>query len=232
MELRTMGAVAWSTVAMLLAAPPAFAQMNNSKPAEEKAQAPSSAGWGDSPGADTGAPDTSASEAEGWSDGKAAPVRSTTDPTATDPRFIKPGRFGPIAFPSTLPAILVAYVPSYAFVIGGGLGLTYDMNGIPGPTGPTPDKLAGTVFLLAELMLINEGPFAMGPELMFQGSIAPGAFLSRKAISGGVCWWFAPWWNAPVLIGGAWHTKVSIISGLGTIVELQTPSVRFGFLWN
>lgn len=189
----------------------------------------SSGAWGDAPTREEGA--QPAEGFEGWSDGKIAPVRSPTDPDATDPRFIKPGRFGPVALASTLPAVLFAYVPSYAFVLGGGLGFVYDANGIPGPTGPTPDRFSGNIILLAEYMVINEGPFAFGPEVFFTGSIAPGGFLSRKSISPGICWWYAPWWNSPVLIGGAWHAKVDIIHGLGTIVSLQTPSVRFGFLW-
>lgn len=168
---------------------------------------------------------------EGWADSTSPMRRSPTDPDATDPRFIKPGRFGPVAFASTTSAIIFAYIPSYAWVVGLGVGFTYDPNGLPGPTGPTPDKFSGVILALVEYMLINEGPFAFGPEIFFQGSMAPGGFFSRRTIAAGVTWWYAPWWNAPVLIGGAWHLKLTSVYGLAPIFELETPSVRFGFLW-
>lgn len=185
----------------------------------------------DAPVADQAEKASTEGSSDSWSDGTAPVRRSPTDPEATDPRFIKPGRFGPVAFASAFPAVLFAYIPSYAWVIGGGFGFTYDPNGIPGPTGPTLEKFSGTLLLLAEYMVINEGPFAMGPELLLTGSIAPGGFLSRRTISPGLCWWYAPWWNAPVLIGGAWHLQITSVYGLAPIIDFGTPSVRFGFLW-
>ena len=171
-------------------------------------------------------------KSDGWSDGTTPVGRNPVDwRDATDPRFIKPGRFGPVAFVSPTPAIIFAYVPSYAWVFGLGAGFTYDPNGIPGPTGPTRDKFSGTVLALAEYMIINDGPFCFGPEVFFQGSLGPGNVFDRKTFAAGVVWWYAPWWNAPVLIGGAWHVQVNWTRGLDPIVSLGTPSVRFGFLW-
>lgn len=145
--------------------------------------------------------------------------------------LIKGGHYGAVVAAIDTPALVFAFTLGPGFLVGAGLGITYDGNGLPGPTGPTPDKWASSALVFGQYMIVNRARFAMGPELSFSASFAPDDAFTRKFIAPGWAFWYAPF-DAPILIGGAWSAKISLVTGLETIADLGSLGLRFALLWN
>lgn len=133
--------------------------------------------------------------------------------------------FGALISVNQQPSLVL--VGSYdSLLFGAGVQLSYNSQGVPDSDGmATSHKVlaSGTVGL--QYMLYNRHPVALGPEIDYTTSLAPGDPFRVHTVSGGAAFWYAPF-NAPVLVGGAWLAAVSHTSGAATTLDLMSPSLR------
>jgi hypothetical protein len=112
-----------------------------------------------------------------------------------------------------------------ALLFAAGVGLKYDANGLMPPPADK-DKFSLTAFVSASYMAYNTYPFAMGPELAWVTSLAPGdAVTQYSQLQPGLALWYAPW-NAPILIGTALQLPITFTKGRKATIETTYPGIR------
>lgn len=112
-----------------------------------------------------------------------------------------------------------------SLLFAAGVGLKYDPNGLMPPPA-NKDKFSFTAFLSTSYMVYNTYPFAMGPELAWVTSLAPGkAITGYSQLQPGWALWYAPW-NAPILIGTALQLPITFTKGRKATLETTYPGIR------
>ena len=183
------------------------------------------------------------------------PKQGLEKPPADEPIMFRQGLFGVLGAVSDSPTVLPAVtVADHAFV-GVGLqfawndntsangGLTSASNLPCAPataTAPSANCPAGAhkfnsnLVLAGEYMLIDKLPFALGPELTIQGSLAPDRVFTTLVFVPGVAFWYAPF-RAPLVLGSAIDAQIITQNGpnaLKTQVTIVTPGLRLGYIFN
>jgi hypothetical protein len=139
------------------------------------------------------------------------------------------GTFFTGASVSSLPAVLFGYFPADELATTVGLGFNYDGNGFPtspltGVKGAANNKVGSDLFLDVIYFVHVEGPFAMGPELNFIGSLSPNVPMTATIVTPMWALRYAPW-KAPIAIGTGLGVSFTMIKDLKPMVALATQGL-------
>jgi len=148
--------------------------------------------------------------------------------------ILKAGLVGVLGGANDSPFIIGAVVPTDHVLLGAGLSFDYNGNGLTDTAGNTSrDKVASNLVLAAQYMVVDRSPFAMGPELFMVGSLAPGSAFDYLLLRPAWAFWYCPW-HGPIAIGSALAVEIQVPtqSGRKPILELLTPGLRLGYIFN
>lgn len=139
------------------------------------------------------------------------------------------GTFFTGASVSSLPAVLFGYFPVDELATTVGLGFTYNGNGVPespltGVKGAVNNKVGSDLFLDVIYFAHDEGPFAMGPELNFIGSLSPNVPMMASVLTPMWALRYAPW-KAPIAIGTGLGVSFTFVKGAQPIAALATQGL-------
>lgn len=136
-----------------------------------------------------------------------------------------PGKFGVLGYMgASAPGVVVGYVPMPHLAVAGGFGLSVPASG----------GVDSNIVLVASYFFYDKFPFAIGPEVFYEGRISSstGASpFSHHIIEAGIAFWYAPF-SAPIGIGSVVHARVEIESGQNTTFSIATPTVRVFYIFN
>jgi len=150
------------------------------------------------------------------------------------PPILPAGLWGVIGGANDSPFIIAATTPVDHLVVGAGLSFNYNGYGQRDAAGNVlNDKVASSLVLTTEYMVVDRAPFAMGPELFLVGSLAPGKALDYLLVRPAWAFWWTPW-NGSVAIGSALAVEIQVPTQRDqkTIVNLLTPGIRLGYIFN
>jgi hypothetical protein len=134
---------------------------------------------------------------------------------------------------SATPYILLGYFLAKDFTVAGGLGMTINANGgatspLTGLKGDSNANVGADVVLAMAYFIVDKFPFAMGPEVVFTGSVAPGNPFDTAVISPMWALRYAPW-AAPVAIGTDLGVAISMVHGEKATAGLTTNGLDIIF---
>lgn len=134
---------------------------------------------------------------------------------------------------SATPYILLGYFLAKDFTVAGGLGLAINANGgakspLTGLKGDSNATVGSDLVLAMAYFIIDKFPFAMGPELVVTGSIAPGDPFATTVVSPMVALRYAPW-AAPVAIGTDLGVAIAMVHGEKPSAGLTTNGLDILF---
>jgi hypothetical protein len=129
------------------------------------------------------------------------------------------------------PNVVVAAALDGGWLVGGGLSLTINPNGLPTPTGPSTAKVASALIAYGSYQIHNVFPFSCGPEVTLAVPVAPNNVGDVVQFIPGFNFWYAPW-NAPVAIGSAVGARFTFVKGASPVFDTVTFGIRFGYIFN
>ena len=139
------------------------------------------------------------------------------------------GTFFTGASVSSLPAVLFGYFPVDELATTVGLGFTYNGNGFPespltGIKGASNNRVGSDLFLDLIYFVHDDGPFAMGPELNFIGSMSPNVPMTAVVLTPMWALRYAPW-KAPIAIGTGLGVGFTFVKGAQPVAALATQGL-------
>jgi len=164
----------------------------------------------------------------------AALAESSTQAAAKAPPILPSGLVGVIGGANDSPFIIGAITPVDHMVLGAGLSFNYNGYGQRDAAGNVlNDKVASSLVLATEYMVVDRAPFAMGPELFLVGSLAPGKALDYLLVRPAWAFWWTPW-NGSIAVGSALALEIQVPTQRDqkAIVNLLTPGIRLGYIFN
>lgn len=111
-----------------------------------------------------------------------------------------------------------------------GVSFKYDGNGIDAAAEGTRDNLESGVFLYGGIMLKNDLPFGMGPELTIGTNLAPGGLFRTVYVTPGWNLNFVPW-KAPIAIGAGIGVRTEFVRGGRPSVSLSMFPFRLTYVF-
>jgi hypothetical protein len=134
---------------------------------------------------------------------------------------------------SATPYILLGYFLAKDFTVAGGLGLAINGNGsatspLTGLKGDSNATVGADLVLAMAYFIVDKFPFAMGPEIVLTGSMAPGSPFDTTVVSPMVALRYAPW-AAPVAIGTDLGVAISMVHGEKPMAGLTTNGLDILF---
>lgn len=144
-----------------------------------------------------------------------------------DRTMFRAGGMGTIGTVSDRPSIGIAYLPIDHMMVSAAVYMTYNGNTL-GALNPTGLSWIAGMVLVAEYMIVDQMPFAMGPAFAFSGSFAPGDFFSQVTLIPAWDLWYTPF-NAPLAIGTALAVSIQLNKGAEPVISLLTPGLRIAY---
>jgi hypothetical protein len=134
---------------------------------------------------------------------------------------------------SSSPYVLLGYFPAKDFTIAAGLGLTVNGNGsaaspLTGLKGDANAQVGSDLVLAMAYFVVDKFPFAMGPEIVMTGSMAPGSPFDTVVVAPMWALRVAPW-AAPVAIGTDLGMSVAMAHGAKPMASLTTNGLDILF---
>jgi hypothetical protein len=171
------------------------------------------------------------------------PARAMADdePAAPETKNAKPTK--PLVGPegaayagasvSASPYILLGYFLAKDFTVAGGLGLSINGNGgatspLTGLKGDSNAMVGSDLVLAMAYFVIDKFPFAMGPEVVVTGSMAPGNPFDTTIVSPMIALRYVPW-SAPVAIGTDLGIAIAMVHGEKPTAGLTTNGLDIIF---
>jgi hypothetical protein len=163
----------------------------------------------------------------------ASPETKTAKPEKEKPSLGPQGAVYTGASVSATPYILLGWFPAKDFTIAGGLGMSINGNGsatspLTGLKGNTNATVGADLVLAMAYFVIDKFPFAMGPELVVTGSLAPGNPFDTTVVSPMLALRYAPW-AAPVAIGTDLGVAIAMVHGEKPTAGLTTNGLDIIF---
>jgi len=157
----------------------------------------------------------------------------SAEPVSSPPMF-NAGYYGVIGGVSDSPAIAIGATIFDDLFAGVGLTFSYDGAGQPNSEGArTSNNTSSGLTVVAQYMVFDHHPFAMGPELFVTGSLAPGKAFAFLQLQPGWSFWYSPF-KAPIAIGSALDVQIQVPRSRDQswVFNLITPGLRFGYIFN
>ena len=136
---------------------------------------------------------------------------------------------------SATPYVLLGWFPAKDFTLAAGLGMTINGNGsatspLTGLKGDSNAQVGSDVVLAAAYFVVDKFPFAMGPEVVFTGSMAPGTAFDTVVVAPMWALRVAPW-SAPIALGTNLGVSIAMVHGAKPTANLTTNGldVLFAF---
>jgi hypothetical protein len=134
---------------------------------------------------------------------------------------------------SANPYVLFGYFPVKDFTIAAGMGMSINGNG--GATSPLTElkgnanaNVGADVVLAAMYFVVDKHPFAMGPEVVVVGSVAPGSPFDTTIVEPMWGLRYAPW-AAPIAIGTDVGVSIAMVHGAKPVAGLTTSGLDIVF---
>jgi excisionase family DNA binding protein len=122
------------------------------------------------------------------------------------------------------PYLTVGITLDHGVYLAAGASFSYDGNGATG------DHVVSGAFLYGGIMLKNELPFSMGPELTIGTDLAPDRPFSTVFITPGWNLNYAPW-NAPIAVGAGIGVRTVLAEGREPVVSLSVFPFRLTYIF-
>jgi hypothetical protein len=134
---------------------------------------------------------------------------------------------------SATPYILLGYFLAKDFTVAGGLGMSINGNGsatspLTGLKGDSNATVGADLVMAAAYFVVDKFPFAMGPEIVVTGSVAPGRPFDTAVVSPMIALRYAPW-AAPVAIGTDLGVAIAMVHGEKPTAGLTTSGLDILF---
>jgi hypothetical protein len=157
----------------------------------------------------------------------------TKKPEKEKPSLGPQGALYTAAAVSANPYVLFGWFPAKDFTVAAGLGLSINGNGsalspLTGLKGDSNANVGSDLVLAAMYFVVDKFPFAMGPEIVVIGSVAPGSPFDMTIVEPMWGLRYAPW-NAPIAIGTDVGMSIAMAKGAKPIAGLTTSGLDIVF---